>query len=163
MPEVLDPPFTDPNKAREAGLRSANLRQQQAKENEVLRLLLSQKPTEELSPPKPVNEEVNRQIDLANELVAHAHAQLKAITEDHYGFCPECKRHGADAKEQAALLRELRGLMEHLCRLHNIAQAPTSKVNPKASPTRTRATPEPTLATPSTPQVVSTPDITKPE
>lgn len=139
MPEVLESPlrtFIDPNKAREAGLRSAELRQQQARENEVLRQLLADKPIPE--PPKPVNEEVNRQIDLANSLLAHAHEEIDRMADDSYGFCEHCKRHGANAKDHAALLREIRGLMEHLCRLHNIPQAPTTK----HTPAKSRSTPQ---------------------
>lgn len=142
MPEVLElPPFTDPNKAREAGLRSAELRKQQATENETLRALLATKPITDFQQAKPVNEEVNRQIDLCNEQIARVRERLN---DDDFGYCEHCNRSGMDDKARAALLRELRGLMEHLCRLHNIPQAPTTKATP-TKPRRTDPMPEPTV------------------
>ena len=154
MAEVLDaPPFTDPNKAREAGLRSAELRKQQATENETLRALLSTKPITDFQPTKPVNEEVNRQIDLCNEQIARTRERLN---DDKAHWCEHCERGGVDDKARAALLRELRGLMEHLCRLHNIAQAPTSKVT-QTKQRRPEPMPEPTLPCGPGPTISSVP------
>jgi hypothetical protein len=149
MSEVLEAPLTafTAETGREAGLRSAEVARLKAQELENLRLILATKPIEQKPEPITVQPEVQRQVELANELLAHAHAELKRLTEDDYGFCETCKRHGADAKEQSALLREIRGLMEHLCRLHNIAQAPTSKLTQARAQPR-RALPEPTLAQP---------------
>lgn len=141
----ISPFKADPELARQAVQKWNKERAELVEDGRRFRELAieqAKQPKVEAKPDVPL--EVSRQIDLANELVAHARAQLKAITEDCYGFCPECKRHGADAKEQAALLRELRGLMEHLCRLHNIAQAPTSK----ALPARSRSTQAPPIPQP---------------
>ena len=145
MPEVLEPPstftphFTDPENARQAGLRSAELAKLKAQELENLRLIFATKPIETIDPKQPVDQEVQHQLDLANELIAHAHARIND-KDDHY--CEECERGGIDDKSKASLIREIRGLMEHICRLKNIAQAPTSKLSaPRTQPRR--AMPEP--------------------
>lgn len=126
MPEVLEPPSTafTPETAREAGLRSWEATKQRNQELENLRTLLA---TTVIEPPKPtpiVEREVQRQIELTEEQVARVRILLN---DDKVCYCDTCKRGGLDGKERAALLRELRGLLEHLCRLHNIPQAPTTK------------------------------------
>lgn len=149
MPETLGAPastftphFADPENARQAGLRSAQLAKERQQELDNLRQIIATKPLADIQPPKPADLEVQQQINLTNELITHARKELARLQDDEYGYCEACKRHGGDAKEQAALLRELRGLMEHMCRLHNIAQAPTSKAQ---QPRQARqALPEPT-------------------
>lgn len=150
MPEVLerDTTFTSET-AREAGLRSAHVAKLKAQELENLRLILSTKPLEKTQSapqdPPAVEREVQEQINLSNELITHARERIK---DDSADYCEHCKRSGIDDKSKAALMREIRGLMEHLCRLHNISQAPQSKPTSKPTATRARPFPEPVPSEP---------------
>jgi RNA polymerase-binding transcription factor DksA len=159
--EQFTPHFADPENARQAGLRSAQLYKERQQELENLRHIIATKPLDAIRPPNEADLEVQQQLELTEEQIAHTRAELNRMSEDDYGFCPQCKRHGADGKERAALLRELRGLCELRLDLRGISRPGQTK--PSAAPRQSRQHwPEPTpLPAPSTLPVV--PPTTEPK
>lgn len=135
------PHFADPENARQAGLKRAEMAKQEHQELENLRLIISTKPLEQIHQPQAPNLasiEVEQQLALTEEQIAHVRAILND-TKQHY--CEHCERGGLDGKERAALLRELRGLLELRLDLRGIpkpahakAQAPKAVKAARAEP-----------------------------
>lgn len=168
MPEVLEdepqqaerkpfvPPFTNPEFARLAGMKSGEMAKAKAQELANLRTILA---TTQVLPPDPqadlpavVQLEVAQQLNLTEEQIAYTRAELNRMNEADYGFCKECKRHGADGKERAALLREMRGLMELRLRLRGIGEPGRLRpVNEPARSGRVRLQPIEPACVPNTP------------
>ena len=123
-------PF-DSELGRQAGLKSAQVRlelmENGRRYQQAEQRVVEQGEQEQATHQK----EVQRQIEITNEQVSLTRARLND-TKSH--FCEHCERGGLGDKERAGLLRELRGLLEHLCRLNNVPQAPQQKVGPSRTP-----------------------------
>lgn len=142
-------PF-DTQTGRIAGLRSAEVRLELLEKGRAFT-----EAAKEAQEPTEVQLEVQRQIELTNEQVARTRDRLN---DDKAYFCEHCERGEIGDKDRAALLRELRGLMEHLCRLRGVSQAPQSKPTSKPTATRARPFPEPVPSEPTpSPTSVSIP------
>jgi hypothetical protein len=154
MAEVLERTyvFDNPEKAREAGLRSAEIRRAQ-----LIERAAKYQEAKQAKEPTVVELEIQQQLELTEEQIAHTRALLN---DDKACYCAECERGGIDGKERAALLRELRGLCELRLDLRGISRPGQTK--PSAAPRQSRQHwPEPTpLPAPIPPVVVEQP---KPE
>lgn len=109
LPAVLRPfIFSDPERARQAGLRSAEVRRNKrlAKEQQA-------KPPE----PESAIRAVNAQLELVAEQITHTRAVLN---DDDYRYCEHCERGGIEPHHRAQLLKALDSLLDRQRKLLGI-------------------------------------------
>ena len=128
---------------RLAGLRSAEVHLELLENGKRFKEFVGKLDSEKTAEQAEVQNEVRRQIEVSDEQLERTRARLNS---DDCGD-----------KERAGLLRELRGIMEHLCRLRGIGEP--GRLRPVNEPARQprRSAPIEPIAMPTTSSVPTSP------